>query len=1210
MATEDSENNNFLNELKNVLQRFGHLDPGTPPDDDDDDDDDAVAGSTCSDGDRKSKSVGTENCVSPPSPPSAEVRHRTHFRPRTPQTPLAAFRKDLSVRRSTSGNDVDDEYPPKSPPKTVFQQIPKSPQDALRRLRTGSDNSTSLESVSGGEMLHQTGSGPRRREGSEGRSRSTSSEGRGGGGSGGSGGVAKTDLYNELNTVLRRRNQQGNQSKVLDLEKMKTGKTTVYYGRGRLISSSDDGFSPSPTRVRAATIDGAGTGKTRSSTGTGNAQSSPGNTATKDSATRTPLAQTIPNATAPPPPTPPPLPAVLTDRKSGVSGSSSWEQARRGKVQSTSSPSPGENGSSRRPPVRPASISPPDRRSTCTISTTTSAVAVDSPSPQSDHHACRTPPIELDLSHPGGGTGHKVALLAVAGGATSTDDTDITGEGGGGGHWSGGSQQRVGSGDCTSDGGDCSQSGKHQQRSLGGDGENSNYGDSHNYPTLPLRPGMETQAGPISIPAGNTLEDQHGGRLPPGGIALSPAQTKHSMIAKTPSIPPTTPPSFMLETPKFSMGGGGSSSYKDLTDMSCSTSDYDYQLPFPPSAVRRAFSSDDSATSAETRVTECRRLGRKQAPKAMSWHSLMFVTGDDRWIEHYPHPVDIDGASGLGNNRTSGSGGGQRCRSYGNLMVTRADLGGAQKLFRSSGYPSSRPVTQRRRCSRGADPSLSKAYATFPPPRWTRGGVHQAGADDDLLTSLLITHSGERLPPSDTESSAHGGFMDRRRARPEMIPGGRLKSRVTIPLPTSFHMHGNHVGNNLLTTSASDDPTSGAAVLSVPEVSSPEPDYDLTPTEDEDDRHVTDSDDHTGCHVCMSLADETSDKMADTLEEGSTTLEERGKNGERDPLLLRKRQPGGATTTTDGEADGETEDSTDLDTTGNRNRKYSTTTEERLNHYREPLPPRRPLPPIDDRRSYHTWGSPTSPTTSQPDWWRLKATSRHVDNPDSSAYRARQWCRSTSDMPTCARAHGHYQSLSQDPSKEPLMVSDSYSSDDNRQLRPQHRSALLPATSGTTTTTTISKTTKNYSGGNNIQSMCTYIVDSYDHSSDADTESLCQDYDAYEKALIQYVKTEDLSQMNPDIRSLYWQQLDARSLRALRLQPRRVLHKFICCFVCDRPLKARRPVRRHPHGGGSRGPGGQGRASRRNKELPAPPDQEKGHRNENNFFLNDTIIYM
>ena len=71
--------------------------------------------------------------------------------------------------------------------------------------------------------------------------------------------LAQVDLYNELNSVLKKRNQMTRRSSIMELEKQRGCKTIVYYGRGGASSGqlnrkgSITSSSPSPmeaTRTR------------------------------------------------------------------------------------------------------------------------------------------------------------------------------------------------------------------------------------------------------------------------------------------------------------------------------------------------------------------------------------------------------------------------------------------------------------------------------------------------------------------------------------------------------------------------------------------------------------------------------------------------------------------------------------------------------------------------------------------------------------------------------------------------------------------------------------------------------------------------------------------------------------------------------------------------------------------------------------------------
>ena len=78
----------------------------------------------------------------------------------------------------------------------------------------------------------------------------------------------------------------------------------------------------------------------------------------------------------------------------------------------------------------------------------------------------------------------------------------------------------------------------------------------------------------------------------------------------------------------------------------------------------------------------------------------------------------------------------------------------------------------------------------------------------------------------------------------------------------------------------------------------------------------------------------------------------------------------------------------------------------------------------------------------------------------------------------------------------------------------------------------------------------TYTTETYEHSSDGDTESLYQDIDEYERALIHYVRTRDMSKANADIKSIYRQQLQSRGTIALPSGPNNLFTQLTCCFAC------------------------------------------------------------
>ena len=498
--------------------------------------------------------------------------------------------------------------------------------------------------------------------------------------------------------------------------------------------------------------------------------------------------------------------------------------------------------------------------------------------------------------------------------------------------------------------------------------------------------------------------------------------------------------------------------------------------------------------------------------KANSWHSLMFVTGADTWIHRFAAEPEMEDS--YNNNQSSlpqldvdHSGihkKEQKIGSYGrfrpNLVESLFHQGNEStqggKAVRGNHLPTK--ISNKKKWGKEGSINLRKSYATFPPPRWTRAtGVSK---DDDVIATLMITHSGDRLP-SDTDEKKKKKVDSRQNC---------ISANVTVPLPTSFHLHGNDVGHHLIHP---------AGPMGTEDMSSPEPDYDLKQMESDFklnpmnlcEDHLLD-DDHKTCNVCLSLADKTLEKIRDT--EDDDTEDQNAVSNEY-----------------------ETECSTGADSRG----MYPSLDDDHI-HFSKHLS-------LDKETHrcmlYHTWSSSAAKRAhdrlrAQP--WNIRRGMTHIEGAsDSSAHFAKQWCKSSDAL--CGRSSSQAQLIGQ---------SDSYSSDEVTV-----RAEKQAAKSNSLEKNGSGKQERSYSIANSIQSMCTYIMDSYDHGSDADTESLYQDYDAYEKSLIQYVKTEDLSQINDDIRSLYWQQLDTISLGALHIQQRSMLHKFICCFVCNQRFHKR-----------------------------------------------------
>ncbi len=344
----------------------------------------------------------------------------------------------------------------------------------------------------------------------------------------------------------------------------------------------------------------------------------------------------------------------------------------------------------------------------------------------------------------------------------------------------------------------------------------------------------------------------------------------------------------------------------------------------------------------------------------------------------------------------------------------------------------------------GSKPSLAvngdvpfNAYATYPPPKSLLFG---GSVDDDVITSLMITHSGDHIPMDDNVNNQK-----------------HIGSTVTIPEPTSFHMHGNNVGQNLI--NPRHHRAKSASVF------------------DNSDYHLPSSSSFSTSNNEYNSKGDTSNPY--DLVQSSHTSEDSEDLGEDRPHFARK-------------------------------------------------PPDKE---VQRHLVYHTWSSSAAKKAREKaakgHQWKKSLRNIPEDDSDSSAQRPY-------NMTTW------YSSFHLNPARKSLRAraiqkTDSVSSSDGappvRGFVPRHE--------------------RKYSRADSIQSACTFISDTFNHSSDADAESLYQDYDDYERSLIEYVKTEDLSHLNEDIRSMYWQQFDTISISALPMQPRGFIRKFLSCFICD-----------------------------------------------------------
>ena len=365
-------------------------------------------------------------------------------------------------------------------------------------------------------------------------------------------------------------------------------------------------------------------------------------------------------------------------------------------------------------------------------------------------------------------------------------------------------------------------------------------------------------------------------------------------------------------------------------------------------------------------------------------------------------------------------------------------------------------------------------YATYPPPNRAYSPAGEGG--DDTLTNLMITHSGDPLPPPSAGESSENRH-------------NCISANVTVPQPTSFHRHGNNVGDHLINPHRSNINSDQRGAMPADsdgfQVSSSCTDYD------------------SGADVPGTMSDPCQRLL---------------------PHHHHHHHPGH-----DSESGGE---------------------DSKHHHFQK-----KHITVLDKENQRHllfqTWSSNAAKKARDrgriPHWRRGSKSLHAAEESDSSP----------------SHKHGRDQE-----SRHHL---DHRFNDGRRSSKSMVKSRLLRHVDSFSSCDAPcgemgvyhQKRDRAFSPAESVHSACTYVVESQEHSSDGDTESLYQDYEQYEQSLIQYVRTEDLSQINEDIRSLYWQQFDSMSLPGLPGQNKGLLRRLVCCFFCEhnhRPNFPERPT--------------------------------------------------
>ena len=364
---------------------------------------------------------------------------------------------------------------------------------------------------------------------------------------------------------------------------------------------------------------------------------------------------------------------------------------------------------------------------------------------------------------------------------------------------------------------------------------------------------------------------------------------------------------------------------------------------------------------------------------------------------------------------------------------------------------------------------FTTSYATYPPPSRP---FTPADDCDETLTNLMITHSGDPLPPPGRATLEDTG------GKP-VVDSNRhncISANVTVPQPTSFHTHGNNVGGHL-----------------------------INPHHAETKHEVNvDSD---GFQVSSSCTD---------YESGADNV------GNISDPCRRLINPGND----------------------------SESGEEQKHHFQK-----KHVTVLDKESQRHllfqTWSSNAAARKARdrsklPHWRRGTKGMHPADDSDSSVGHR----HSMHDRGGGGGGGGGGSRRNHSDHKLNETRGSSRSMVKSKLLRHADSFSSCDAPCGEMGIYH-KKRDRTFSGNESVHSACTYVVDSQEHSSDGDTESLYQDYEQYEQSLIQYVRTEDLSQINEDIRSLYWQQFDSMSLTGLPGHHKGILHRLVCCFFCE-----------------------------------------------------------
>ncbi len=361
---------------------------------------------------------------------------------------------------------------------------------------------------------------------------------------------------------------------------------------------------------------------------------------------------------------------------------------------------------------------------------------------------------------------------------------------------------------------------------------------------------------------------------------------------------------------------------------------------------------------------------------------------------------------------------------------------------------------------------MEDGFATYPPPSTSR----TRSGSDDIITSLMITHSGDRIPPDGAESDPDQGNNRT----------NRLSSNVTVPEPTSFHCHGNNVGRHFLERKKSSKLQRSEMNMKTKHKPMGKPGEIAVAVE------------------CDGLPIDYSKFEYPYSSPYSSSL------GRTSSVSQGPRQRRGGPT---------------LDKEAQRYLLYYTWTSSNQAKDKKRHKP----------RSHRLRRISREATTEDSD-------SSGADNLDTSLYGG----SNPSDGPLSPATIKH-------AGKVQRKNTNSVAKDGKRVIANMNgKQPSSPAVNSIDVPSTYYITNHMYPHNNNNNPKYT---DTLENGTEADTESL---YQEYTDSLIRYMRTDEVSRTSENIKSRYKQQLDAQTYEAIRKsQHCSILDRLRCCFLCQ-----------------------------------------------------------